>query len=85
MINNKKIEEIKERLGKVKLLPWKSYIEDRDHQSGDSFIMVGTENNRIKDIYLSGATDDEQDFIAHAPADISFLIEEIQKLISKDK
>lgn len=81
MTDTQKINEIKERLSKVRPLQWKSYIENRDHESGDSFIMVGDEQNRAEDIYLHGATDDEQDFIAHAPEDISFLLKEIDGLI----
>ena len=41
-MNISKIEEIKERLSKIRTFPWKSYIEDRDHQSGYSFIMIKT-------------------------------------------
>lgn len=80
MMNKQKINDIKERLSKLRSLSWKSYIEGRDHEAGDSFIMVGEGDNRGEDIYLTGATDDEQDFIAHAPEDISFLLKEIEKL-----
>ncbi len=83
MLNIKKINEIKERLSEIKYLSWKSYIEGRDHQAGDSFIMVKNKNGEEKDIYLNGATDDEQDFIANAPGYITFLIEEIERLNSK--
>jgi hypothetical protein len=54
---------------------WKSFIEGRDHDSGSSFIQTGGE-----DIYLSGATDADQDFIAHARQDIPRLIAEIRAL-----
>ena len=83
MTNNNKLREIKKRLSNIRPFPWKSYIEGRDHQSGDSFIMVQTKDGREEDLYLTGATDNEQDFIAHAPEDISFLIEEIEKLHDK--
>ena len=83
MTNIKKINEIKDRLSKIRHLSWVSYIEDRDHQSGESFIMVGTGDNRVDDMYIRGATDNEQDFIAHAPEDISFLVGEIEELLKK--
>jgi hypothetical protein len=55
--------------------PWKSYVEGRDHVSGDSFIMTGRE-----DIYLTGATVNDQDFIASARQDVPRLIREIRRL-----
>jgi hypothetical protein len=55
--------------------PWKAYIEGRDQMSGSSFIMTEGE-----DIYLTGATDHDQDFIASARADIPRLIQEIRRL-----
>jgi len=83
MTNIEKINEIRKRLNKIRPLQWKSYIENRDHEAGDSFIMVGEDQNRAEDIYLHGVTDDEQDFIAHAPEDVSFLLKEIEKLSKK--
>lgn len=55
--------------------PWKSYIEGREPMSGSDFIMTGGE-----DIYLTGATVADQDFIAHARQDIPRLIAEIERL-----
>jgi len=55
--------------------PWKSYIEGRDHQSGSSFIMTSGD-----DIELSGATDADQDFMAHARQDVPQLVEEVRRL-----
>jgi hypothetical protein len=54
------------------------FVEGRDHTSGDSFIKTGR-----NDIYLSGATTEDQDFIAHAKEDIPRLIAEIEKLTVK--
>ncbi len=66
---------------------WKSYVEGRDHESGDSFIMTGVDkgeniwsSSRQQDIYLSGATVADQDFIAHAREDIPKLLAEIKRL-----
>jgi hypothetical protein len=33
--------------------PWRSSIEDRDHTAGDSFIMIGPDNDRREDMYVS--------------------------------
>ncbi len=55
--------------------PWQSYIEGRDHTSGSSFIMTSEE-----DIELTGATEADQDFIAHARQDVPHLLEEIWRL-----
>ena len=55
--------------------PWKSWIEGRDHDSGDHFI--STAGN---DIYLSGATLADQDFIARCHEAVPLLIAEIRRL-----
>lgn len=60
--------------------PWKSWIEDRDHLSGESFIMTGGD-----DIYLTGASDSDQDFIALAHELVPVLIAELRELKTKFK
>ncbi|MSP03082.1 MAG: hypothetical protein EXR07_18845 [Acetobacteraceae bacterium] len=55
--------------------PWKSYVEGREEMSGSDFIMTEAD-----DIYLTGATVADQDFIAHARQDIPRLIAEIERL-----
>lgn len=55
--------------------PWRSYVEGREQMSGCTFIMTGGE-----DIYLTGATAADQDFIAHARQDIPRLLAEIGRL-----
>jgi hypothetical protein len=69
------IAEIRDRCNRATPGPWKSYVEGRDHTSGSDFIMTGGE-----DIYLTGASVDDQDFIAHARQDIPKLIAEIERL-----
>jgi hypothetical protein len=66
---------IKARCEKATPMPWKALIEARDQFSGSDFIMTGGE-----DIYLTGATVDDYDFIAHARQDIPKLIAEIERL-----
>lgn len=69
------LRDIEQRCGAAKAGPWKSFIEGRDHSSGDSFIQT-----QVDDIYLTGATLADQDFIAHAREDVPRLLAEIQRL-----
>ena len=59
MLTDEELVEIEQRCAAATPGPWKSWIEGRDHESGDQFISTGAE-----DIYLSGATLADQDFIA---------------------
>ncbi|PUA29169.1 MAG: hypothetical protein B0W54_00750 [Cellvibrio sp. 79] len=68
------LEEIKSRLASASPGAWVSYVEGRDHTSGCNFIMTGVGGVRGQDIELSGATNSDQDFIAHARQDIEVLI-----------
>jgi hypothetical protein len=84
------LKEIEDRCKLASAGPWKSLIEGRDIESGDSFIMTGiTDGENIwsekrgEDIYLTGATIADQDFIAHARQDIPKLLAEIKRLKSK--
>lgn len=86
-MNDKELKAILDRCTATTPGPWKSWIEGRDHESGDSFIMTGISDGedifseqRGEDIYLSGATKQDQDFIAHAKQDIPKLIAEIRRL-----
>ena len=74
---DEEIAAIKARLERTTAGPWKSFIEGRENMSGSSFISTGGE-----DIYLTGATDADQDFIANARQDIPKLIAEIERLRS---
>ena len=66
---------IRQRCSRATAGPWKSYIEGRDHTSGSNFIMTSGE-----DIELLGASEADQDFIAHARQDIPLLLAEIDRL-----
>lgn len=85
MITEQELNEIELRANQAQQGPWKAYIENRDHESGSSFIMTGIEGDgsRGEDIELLGATDADYDFIAHARQDIPRLIQEIRQLMSK--
>ena len=69
------IAQIKARAQAATAGPWTSYIESRDMYSGSDFIQTARE-----DIYLTGATTADYDFIAHARQDIPNLIAEIERL-----
>jgi hypothetical protein len=69
------LDEIERRCAAATQGPWISYVEGRDHTSGDSFIRTAGD-----DIYLSGTTVADQDFIAHARQDLPALIREIRAL-----
>ena len=74
-VSDNDIVEIKKRCEQATPGPWKSYVEGRDHTSGDNFIMTAAE-----DIYLTGATVADQDFIAHARQDLPILVAEVERL-----
>lgn len=71
---------IEDRCNKATPGPWISMLEGRDHTSGSSFIMTGISPNRGEDIELTGATSDDQDFIAHARQDVPRLLSEVKRL-----
>lgn len=77
-MTDKELKKIEVRCSKATPGPWVSYIEGRDHESGCDFIMTSGE-----DIELTGATHDDQDFIANARQDIPALINEIYNLKSE--
>ena len=66
--------------------PWRSMAEGRDHDSGDAFIMVGTEGDRREDLYLSrdsGRADTATlDLVAGARTALPLLVREIRRLRS---
>lgn len=78
-IKKSHLEEIKSRLANATPGAWVSYVEGRDHTSGCNFIMTGVGGVRGQDIELSGATDLDQDFIAHARQDIELLVKILEE------
>jgi hypothetical protein len=86
-MTKEELEEIKARCEATSVAPWVSFIEGRDCESGSSFIMTGIPKgdhiwgeNRGEDLYLTGGTNADLDFIAHARQDIPMLLEEIERL-----
>ena len=74
-MSDEELGEIEARLNAATPGPWRSFIEGRDHTRGSSFIRTQGD-----DIELSGATDADQDFIAHARQDIALLLDEVRRL-----
>jgi hypothetical protein len=60
--------------------PWQSFVEGRDHFSGSNFIRTGGLDDASPDIELTGASIEDQDFIAHARQDIPALVAEVRRL-----
>jgi hypothetical protein len=78
---------IQERMQNASGAGWYAILEGRDQSSGSSFIMTNVDHsndvvnpNRGEDIYLTGASPADMDFIAHARQDIPFLLAEIARL-----
>jgi hypothetical protein len=67
--------------------PWRAMVEGRDHTSGDSFIMIGREDDRDEDMYVSRdsgpASSADLDLIAAARNYLPRLLDEIIKLRSQ--
>jgi hypothetical protein len=79
VISKEYLEEVQRRCDRATSGPWISLIEGRDHTSGDSVIIRGL-NGVEEDLYLSGGSSSDQDFIAHARQDIPMLLREIERL-----
>ena len=72
--------------------PWESFVEGRDHTSGDDFIRTGGLDNASPDIYVTlsywsdepptPAPSEVLDFIAAARQDVPRLVAEIRRLRS---
>ncbi|MHC1730425.1 MAG: hypothetical protein AB9888_00105 [Bacteroidales bacterium] len=80
-ITKEYLEELRRRCASTTPGPWISFVEGRDHTSGDSVIVRGLKGSE-EDLYLVGATIADQDFIANARQDIPLLLNEIDRLQS---
>ena len=74
-LTDAELAAIEERCAAATPGPWKSFVEGRDHDSGDSFIQPPCDD----DIYLTGTTIADQDFIAHAWVDVVRLLQEVRR------
>jgi hypothetical protein len=78
-LSDEYLDEIRKRCNAATNGPWISFIEGRNHSSGDSVIVRGV-NETENDLYLVGATEEDQNFIAHARQDIPLLLDETERL-----
>jgi len=64
--------------------PWRAMVEGRDHFPGDDFILVGADDDRREDIYVSrdsGPADSATlDLITDARNYLPLLVAEVQRL-----
>lgn len=79
-LTDQMLDEILARAERATPGPWRSFIEGRDHTSGDHFIMTGPANSRGGDLYISPFSAANQDFIAHAREDVPNLVAEVRRL-----
>lgn len=81
------LEELRRLCERVDPAPWRAMIEGRDHMSGDSFIMIGREDDRREDMYISRdsgpAPSPDLDFIAAARNYLPYLLDELVRLRSE--
>jgi hypothetical protein len=80
------LDELRQLSERAAPAPWRAMVEGRDHTSGDSFIMIGREDDRDEDMYVSRdsgpASSADLDFISAARNYLPRLIDEIHKLRS---
>ena len=69
------LSEIEARCAAARGGPWQSWIEGRNHLSGQNVITTSGE-----DIYFSGADAADQDFAAAARQDVPNLVTEVRRL-----
>ena len=66
--------------------PWQSFVEGRNHESGDSMIRLGGLDDACPDMYVTHekrpAPAADLDFIAHARQDLPRLVAEVRRLRS---
>jgi hypothetical protein len=75
LLSEQLLNAIEQRCNQATQGPWISFIEARDEFSGSDFIRTAGE-----DIYLTGATPADHDFIAASRQDVPLLIAEIRRM-----
>jgi hypothetical protein len=83
-VSDAELDDLRRLCASAAPAPWRAMVEGRDHSSGDSFIMVGGDDDRDEDMYVSRdsgpATVSDLDFIAAARNYLPRLIDEIAEL-----
>jgi hypothetical protein len=87
-LSDAELDELRRLSEQVARPPWRAMVEGRDHTSGDSFIMIGREDDRDEDMYVSRdsrpASSADLDFIAATRNYLPRLLDEIVRLRTKD-
>jgi len=83
-VSDAELDELRQLSASAAPAPWRAMVEGRDHSSGDSFIMIGRDDDRDEDMYVSRdsgpASASDLDFIATARNYLPRLIDEIAEL-----
>ena len=87
-LTDQELAEMQLRAEQASPAPWQSFLERRDHLSGDSFIRVGGLDDDEPDMYVMRQTDKglppasefDLDFIANARQDVPRLVAEVRRL-----
>ncbi len=84
MVEKEQLRLLKDLSERADPPPWKAMWEGRDHLSGDSFIQIGSDDDRGEDLYVMrdsgpGSLTDLE-LIAEARNALPLLIEEIERL-----
>jgi len=87
-VTDAEIDELRKFSERVAPAPWRAIVEGRDQEAGDSFIMIGPEEDRDEDMYVSRdsgpASSAELDFIAAARNYLPRLLKEIIRLRAQE-
>ena len=83
-VSDAELDELRQLCASATPEPWRAMVEGRDHSSGDSFIMIGRDDDRDEDMYVSRdsgpASASDLDFIAAARNYLPRLVDEIAEL-----
>ncbi|UJR79998.1 hypothetical protein [Sandaracinus amylolyticus] len=74
-LTDAELDEIERRCEAATGGPWTAFVEGRDHFGGSSIVRTAGE-----DIEMSGASEADYDFIAHARQDLPRLLAELRAL-----
>ncbi len=83
-MSDDELDEMERRVAAASKRPWESFVEGRDHWSGDNFIRIGGLDDDEPDMYVmrdeTPAATTDLDFIAHARQDVPRLLAEVRRL-----
>ncbi len=87
-LTDDELDLIETRAQRATAGPWQSFVEGRDHTSGDTFIRTGGLDDASPDMYVvfgvAGGTRpaarDDVDFIAASRQDVVRLVAEVRRL-----